>query len=465
MKRHSLSSQNTESYFACVGDETVRNQTTYLTRSLYSRLTRILPESLFEQYNPTKLLFDINVDADSIPYNTYRSWDLSKVFCFDQNKRQYTVIVGPGSLHGYQMLSSITCAVIGAVLEVFVLISVLVWFDVAALTVVALIFITIFCCVPTTRRIVFMTRTFKLIQQWKELNRELHEDWKYSGTLHQARNVYWVSKPMDALCWVAFGLEVVFLVLFPFITLCATDNAWIVIIFLLMCILTATKHYFDCTLVVRELGRKAIKQSKTNCGTVGGLSSHEDNDEMAQPDIERPSWRSKLKHMFDVSEHNSERILHQLDMVIGMNGGKPQQIFSYIFIVFGIILLILLLKGVMTGTDTAGTYSGLTMVQNYLYYPAQDSFTYPTCQMTNGVKVSSASNTTLLDFTYLAILSYTNPATIQQKLDEFFGPGVAENRSVKYSTAMPSCLPCYTTYSSSILLNTLIFLIVNIGMP
>mmetsp|Transcript_13632 Transcript_13632/g.27765 ORF Transcript_13632/g.27765 Transcript_13632/m.27765 type:complete len:1117 (-) Transcript_13632:64-3414(-) len=424
-KRHCLSSSNEESYFECVGNETVRHQTTHRTRSLYSRLTQILPESMFEQCDPPKLLFDINDDADSTPYNTSRRWDLSKVFCFDQNKRHYSVVVGPGSLQRNQMRSSIACAIIGAFLEFFVLISALVWFDVAALAIMALIFITMLCCVPTARRIVFLTRTFRLIQQWKELKMEKHEEWKYSGTLHRVRNVYWVSKPTNTLCWVAFGLEVVFLVLFPFITLCATDNAWIVLIFLLVCVLTVIKHYFDSTLVVRELGRKAIKESMVHRGFRALSSSSHDDDILVTG---RPDWKSKLKHFLDISKHNSWRVLHRLDMVIGISGGKPQQIFSYIFIVFGIILLILLLKGVMTGTDTAGTYSGLTMVQNYTYYPAQDSFAYPTCQMTNGIKVSSASNTTLLDFTYLAILSYTNPAVTQQKLDEFFGPGVAENR-------------------------------------
>jgi hypothetical protein len=67
----------------------------------------------------------------------------------------------------------------------------------------------------------------------------------------------------------------------------------------------------------------------------------------------------------------------------------------------------------------------LTPIGDFVY-PPQQNMLYPTCSLMNNANILNSTETTLIDYSFLATMMYQDPKTLQVTLDEWFGPGIGK---------------------------------------
>lgn len=96
-------------------------------------------------------------------------------------------------------------------------------------------------------------------------------------------------------------------------------------------------------------------------------------------------------------------------------------------LVAGFVFLAIFLGAV--GSNTDPNAEGLTYLPKSYYYPPQsDDMRYATCSLTN-IRGGFGEGTLMFDYIAMATLAYTSEDLTQEGLDEWFGEGVAVDRT------------------------------------
>ncbi|KAG7373186.1 hypothetical protein IV203_033910 [Nitzschia inconspicua] len=94
--------------------------------SIWSFFTEKL--QLFHRLETPKKLYNID-DAQGLrPFLTKWTWSLESLYCNPRSKQFIAIIDGPGAVTRNQVLSSLSCSILGAVLTTLLVVSFLIWF-------------------------------------------------------------------------------------------------------------------------------------------------------------------------------------------------------------------------------------------------------------------------------------------------------------------------------------------------
>ncbi|KAG7374441.1 lipase class 3 [Nitzschia inconspicua] len=391
--------------------------------SPWTRLSRSYLSSFFEELPEPQRLYTMDDVSDYRPFLTKTTWSLERIFCRPSKSRYIAVVQGPGALTRTQFRSSFICSIIGTSLIVLIFVSVLVWFELSGVSVFFAFVIASLLAYTSLRNTITVFKLHKDLVGIKSLGKKNSETgsnaeevesgekeapspisplpprtkservWAISGqkpsecvfVIQERKRV---TQPTERFCYAMFGMEFIFLFLWPAITLFIIS--WnVAVMFVLVAPISAMRHYINPAVVVEETG---------NMELVGGKDG-------------KKKWRNQ-------SRLNT--------IVSSITVGKTKRLWRAILGVAGFAFLAIFLGAV--GSNTDPNAEGLTYLPSSYYYPPQsDDMRYATCTLTN-IRGGFGDNTLMMDYIAMATLAYTADELTQPALDAWFGEGVAEYR-------------------------------------
>ncbi|KAL3904130.1 MAG: hypothetical protein SGILL_010188, partial [Bacillariaceae sp.] len=387
---------------------------------LWTRFTRTYLGAFYQVLEKPKRLYTLDDVNDYRPFMTHNTWSLERVFCRPSKSRYIAIVKGPGALTRAQFRSSFICSLLGTFLIVFIFVSVLVWFELSGIFVLFAFIVILLVAYASLRNTISLYKLHKDLVGVRTLKKEGRDEeseseeleaenvkpvalrdktkservWEISG-LEPSEAVYLVeeikriTEPNEKFCYTMFGLEFLFLFLWPACTLFIIS--WnVAILFVIVASISAARHYINAAVLIEETG---------NMDLVGGKTL-------------KKKWRNQ-------SRLNT--------IVTSITAGKTKKLWLSILGVSGFAFLAIFLGAV--GSNTDPNAEGLTYLPKSYYYPPQsDDMRYATCSLTN-IRGGFGSGALMFDYIAMATLAYTSEELTQPGLDAWFGEGVAVDRT------------------------------------
>jgi lipase ATG15 len=365
---------------------------------LWCKFTQLLPNCMFYEYGTPKRQYNIEDVLDRTVFVTDATWNLEKLFCRRKAARTMVVVNGPSRVTDPQVMSSLICAILGNGLFVLTFAALLTWAGVPVLGVLGLVALLLFVARNSFVRIYAIYDTY-----WDTRNRRLHP--KHGRTfgseaIYQVTETHRVTRPTEELCWILFGLELIGLFILPVLVLFQIGNNAIAILFLILGLFSACRHYFNAPVVLSELGSLDL---------LDGQFMRSRNVEETGPEAEEKDWREK----------------NRLSKIVAkISQGARRDMWIAVIASFVVIFLLLFLSAYHNGSN-AGSVEDAPKLLHDFRYVRQEGFAYPTCSMTPDFQIPKSPTSALADYAYLASIAYVAPQAMPSRLDGWFGQGVA----------------------------------------
>lgn len=378
----------------------------------YARATRWrCSEKMFQPLDPPQRIRSLEEVLGFSPFTTANSWSLEKIYCRDRHKsRQVTVISGPSALSSEQVRSSYVCAIFGIFLSILLTVALLVWLDLNAVVIVVIVVIVICCCFPAFRSHRRIRKRYKEMITMVEENAEKCDNLTgsvASQAIYQVWEHFRINRPHPILCYVMFGVEVFFLFLWPLLFLFASGNWPLGILFLFIGFFSLLRHYLNASVVLKELGTFGALGSKN----VFGINLTREAYLDTSTDRE---WKAKSRLSAIVSN---------------VSRGRARLAFTWIFGVIVLVIVAIFFASVSHGTDTDPTEDARSyQILPDFYYKERPNIPYQTCQMGKGLEIPGTEETALIDYAFIATITYAGENTTQRLLGDYFGKGNVTNR-------------------------------------
>lgn len=380
--------------------------------SLYSKFTALsCVNSIFVKADPPTRRYTLEEIRDIVPFITNHNWSLEKMYCRNTRSRVIYAANGKDALDPNQVRSNLVCTIVGVSLSGLIVIALLLWINQAAAVVIVVAILIGFCCVvPAIRSSLALVRAHQgIVRTAAEGDEEVAEE-DSEDALYQIWESLTVSRPKPWYCWTRALLDIVFLFAFPLVTLYNGGNVFLGTLFLIVGFFSAIRIYFDATWVLTELG------------SVDSIDMHF-NDESAPPQ----GLKSLIGMRGSLVKTNHSRAVMakaRTSQVIGkISRSRAIGRWMWVYGIFALIALVMFLGASGTGvTVPEGGRPPIVQVKDFYYPPAPD-LPYPSCEMTKGFALPGSGSVSLVDYAFVAALSYETPNITQYHLDDWFGPG------------------------------------------
>eukprot|EP00980_Cylindrotheca_fusiformis_P027939 scaffold22570_cov109-Cylindrotheca_fusiformis.AAC.2 len=142
----------------------VYKESRVVSTPIWTRLVKCMPKFLFKDLtdDPTQM-YTIDDVNNHRPYLTRHNWSLERVFCLPNRSRYVAIVGGPGALTKGQLRSTVLCTALYFVLVVYLVVSILIWFNAP----VSIIFIVLAILLVLNYRP--LLDTYSLIQLGQDL--------------------------------------------------------------------------------------------------------------------------------------------------------------------------------------------------------------------------------------------------------------------------------------------------------
>ena len=334
---------------------------------------------LFEKLEEPVRTYTVE-DARSVrPFVTVNTWSLEKMYCRPRNSRYVAIIKGPEALTVPQMRSSLACAIIGNLMVLFLVAGSLVWLGLPSGGVILVVVLVIVLgMVPGLRvsyRIYQMTKdiAFTLQNEIDESDPQGEDErdtniGNASEGVYQVWESYRVTRATNLLCWLLYGLEIIFLFLWPAAALFVIGNKAIATLFIFVALFSGLREFLNAALVLEEVG---------NMDLIEGKNPQE-------------KWlnQSRLNTIIkDISRSRAQ-------------GAWTALLCFFLFATLGLFGL-----AVNQQADTPSSFQ-FTYLPDFEYVQAED-LEYPTCTIGKGIESLGSPYTAISDFAYVAALACT----------------------------------------------------------
>ncbi|CAJ1969774.1 unnamed protein product [Cylindrotheca closterium] len=377
--------------------ENVDTEFVITTISLWTRFSQWLPDKFFFEYDPPKRQFNIEDVLDREYFVTDATWSLEKAFCRRSKARSVMVVNGESALTSAQVWSSLICACVGYILIV-VLFAGFLAFN-GANTIVILVLTGLFIFFNRDKGL----NAYKLFDSYKDTLRRRDPESNDSETLYQITESHRLTRPSDKICWILFGCEIFFLLIFPFWMLCDIGNGPIAKLFVLLGLFSACRHYLNVPVVLTELGNLDLLDGKFIRGR----------------DTEEPSAEDKLEDWLEKNRLSK--------IVARISQGARKDTWSNIIGGMVTIFFLLFLAAFGAGSNNGAEADTSNLLHDFEYKPLENTFKYPTCSLTSNFALPGSNETALADYTFLAGVAYNAPESMPGLLDAWFGEDVAQD--------------------------------------
>eukprot|EP00541_Cyclophora_tenuis_P016342 CAMPEP_0116563538 /NCGR_PEP_ID=MMETSP0397-20121206/12791_1 /TAXON_ID=216820 /ORGANISM="Cyclophora tenuis, Strain ECT3854" /LENGTH=616 /DNA_ID=CAMNT_0004089997 /DNA_START=29 /DNA_END=1879 /DNA_ORIENTATION=+ len=211
-----------------------------------------------------------------------------------------------------------------------------------------------------------------------------------SEAIYQVWEQYRVDEATNLFCWLMFVVEIVFLFLYPLISLYIIGNHAIATVYLFMVLFTGLRTYLNAAVVLEEVG---------NLDLVDGVKGTE------------AFWQSQSRLSTIVSNISRSR-------------ARPA--WASVLWIFLLALLGLFSIAINQSAATASNFQ-FTYLPDF-EYKQQEDLLYPTCTVGKGLAALGSPSTSIADYAFLAALAYRDPNITQGELDQWFGLNVSQDQ-------------------------------------
>jgi len=339
---------------------------------IYSRLTLFLCKvGWFERCFDHERIFTVNEATELSAVLNNATWSLEKVYCRDRSVSSLAIVGGEAALRPEQVKSSLSCFFMGYILKFLVVIGFLLWFEINAIVIVIICVLIIVSSMRDLREVVNMGNTTS-VRKDTSLDTEDESTCSYQACLE-----YRISAPSLTCCRIVATVNLMFFFLFPVICLFISDNIPVAGVFVFFGISVMIKENFDMSRLFKELG--SLEGLEKSCSDA--------DDE----------WNKKHKY--------------------SLMGKKKSTfwlgVFSFFITLFGVVFV-----GAVFSSKTVGEEK-LKTVPNFVYRGA-GNLKYPTCSLAHISSLSGGSNTSLVDFSFLATNTYRSREARTDALRDWF---------------------------------------------
>jgi len=333
-------------------------------------------------------IYSLDEVNGQVPYVTKNTWNLAKLYFRDRQVTTVAVINGDEKLENVtdaQGRSSFIFAVVANAIGIILVSALLTWIKLSALY----ISLVVIMCLPF-----FLTKIWKMFEMYKTYNIEKQNTG--IATISEVNQKFIIVNPTEKCCWVMLSLEVIFLFLFPLITLLAIGNTNVAIVFLFAGVITQCREFINSAKIVMQLG------------SLNGIEENNKQSEKFSDEV--AEWREK---------HRVSKILSNI------SHGRSVKFWRSLFYVFVFLFCIILISAVTLEAPHMGDTESMEMTRDFLYEGSEDNnILYPTCELDRGFDLPDESRSALIDFTFLATLAYYDRSVTQTALNKWFGSGV-----------------------------------------
>jgi lipase ATG15 len=218
-----------------------------------------------------------------------------------------------------------------------------------------------------------------------------------------------ISEMKPWFCWCTAVLEVSIFFVWPFVSLYATKNIPVAIVFMVVGIPSVMRHYFNVSNLLQQMGPiddldlTSSMLSPALCGLGGAGGSKEWGSSSARFEEDR-----KLKNQALVAT-----IIKRVTRSKA-TGNWIAVFFLLFFCVFAGFL--------MASTEESFDYKvkGVVFADDF-YYEQQPFLPYPTCSVQKGFAFPGLASAALADYSFLATMAFAGPEEAQRLLDQWFG--------------------------------------------
>lgn len=307
------------------------------------------------------------------------------------------VVNGESSLTHAQVWSSLICACLGNILVIVLFAGFLAFNGVGTVGILVMTALFIFFNRAKAKNL------YKFFDSYSDTLKRRNPDSNDSETLYQISETHRVTRPSDKICWILFGCEIFFLLVFPFWMLCDIGNAPIAKLFALLSFFSACRHYFNVPVVLTELGNLEYLDGKFIRGR----------------DTEEPTLEDKAEDWLEKNRLSK--------IVARISQGARKDTWSSVIGGLVTVFLFLFLAAFGAGSNDGSEADTSNLLHDFEYKPLANTFKYPTCSLTSDFALPGSNETALADYTYLAGIAYNAPESMPELLDAWFGEDVAQD--------------------------------------
>lgn len=363
-----------------------------ISRGIYSRITSLLLRTkLFEAIEPTRCYTSDEV-RDIVPFLTKNNWSMQKMWCSADNRHQVVVASGPSALTRDQVKMSALCTLTSSIVVILLILGVLVWLGMGVAIYIVVALLGLLCCaVPIIKNGLDTVKMYESIVEASDNSNEEDD----GANLLSIWETYRITQPTTWYVYVRIFIEVVFLFLWPLVSLLEKKNYPIAILFILLSTFTFIWRYFSALDVLSTLGSITDVRDKT------------------------------------VTHQQQYRLSENISRVIDK---ASRQLWTWIFVVFFVVMLFLT-SSANNNSDTIEPdqrydYNStgverppILLVDDFIYPGVDNTLSYPTCKLTKGFEFQPGDKATSLgDYSFLSALAYEKASIVNYTMTEWFGP-------------------------------------------
>jgi len=379
------------------------------TISMYSKFTRMMAwAGWFETYESPKRMYNVEDVLDRIVYVTDSSWSLEKFFCRRKDSRQVLVVNGPSRILPSQAMSSFICIILGNILMIGFFAALLKWGGLSTATIIILTLLFTFYRRREFYQVYVMWDTYRDTLSRRTRCGSSTTDMSDSEAIYRVSEKHCVTRPKEWICWFFFICEILGLFVYPLWVLCHIGNTAIAVLFALLGVFSACRHYFSAPVVLGELGSLDLLDGEFIRSRNSSIAKR------SAVDISEDDWREK----------------NRLAKIVGrISQGDRLSSWINIIAAFVLVFLFLFLSAFAGGSDDGKSVKDPSsyLLHDFEYVSRKNTFQYPTCDMTADFNIPGGGmgSHAMLDYAYIAGIAYSAPESMPELLDRWFGEGVA----------------------------------------
>jgi hypothetical protein len=238
-----------------------------------------------------------------------------------------------------------------------------------------------------------------------------------SKAIYQATETHRVTRPMEKLCWILFGVEIFTLLIFPLWMLFDIGNQAIAMLFIILGFFSACHHYFSVPVVLSELGSLDLLDGAFICNRSVEADTNVNDDK---------DWHEKN---------------HLSKIVARISQGGHHDVWIRVITAFVMIFLLLFLYAFTGGSNSGSASDKSNLLSDFCYVPNNGTFKYTLCSMTADFSIPGSNLSAMANYAFMAGIAYSSPESMPDLLDAWFREGVAyddvekiEQFKTKYKT-------------------------------
>jgi hypothetical protein len=376
----------------------VQNQDSFFRfTGIWGRLTQLkFMKNFYTVLDEPMRQYNVDEVLDSTPFVTRSSWSLESIYCRNRDTRFVAIIDGESAITREQASSSFYCFILGTVLTLFAVVSLLVWFDAGVFPGTMIMLLYILAVFNTVRNSVRIKAAYKKIltdegDSDRRINRQIR-----STPIFQVEDTFRITEPTTSLCWIVFGIDLLFFFIVPTIALFTAKNNRVGIVFILMGFVCIIRKVFNAPACLQELG--SLEGIEVNNDGTDGFSE----------------WREK---------HRLGKIISEVSV------GRRSNFWVGVFLVFVLAFCGIFISAVAQGSDAGSSKEMKFADQDEFLYNGSDALSYASCSLGHNIKSPHGTDNSLADFAFLSAIAYLDDNAATQANDEWFGDDVVDTLS------------------------------------